>query len=185
MLMKSTLLLTAAATLITGVGDAGSDTTVEIPVMSGMASQYGQGRMEATIRVRQANRTAYSLPTPLPEAEVYFAALDCRDVGTWFEIRRAGVDESGNPYPWEKAYATDCAGLADGGIGFMLFNRHTIMTQRMADEWLRRVHAGEYQPVFVAEVDYETAVRWNTVGRGRRVELRRLTPTPVEMWATD
>lgn len=150
----------------------------DVTILSGIASQYGPGRMESTIRVRQSGRTAYPLPTPLPKADVYFATLDCQDVGRWFEIRREGADEQGNPYPWETAFATDCAGLADGGIGFMLFNRHTPMTPRAAEGWLRRVHAGDFQPVFVAEVDYETAARWGTVGRGQRVELRRLSPTP-------
>lgn len=181
MVMKSTLLLTAAVTLITGMGDMGSDSSVEPVVLTGMASQYGWGRMEATIKVRQAGRTAYPLPDPLPTAEVYFATLDCRDVGRRFEIRRTGVDAEGHPYPWESALATDCAGLKDGGIGFMLFNRHTPMSQRVAEEWLRRVHTGEYQPVLVAEVDYATAVRWETVGRGREVELRRLEASPVEI----
>ena len=181
MVMKSTLLLTAAVTLITGMGEMGSDTSAEPMVLTGMASQYGQGRMEATIKVRQAGRTAFGLPDPLPPADVYFATLDCRDVGRQFEIRRTGVDAEGNPYAWESALATDCAGLRDGGIGFMLFNRHTPMSQRAAEEWLRRVAAGEYQPVFVAEVDYATAVRWNTVGRGREVELRRLEAAPGEV----
>lgn len=177
MLLKSALLLTAAATVIAGGGSSGAD--ADFPILSGVASQYGPGRMESTIRVRQAGRTAYTLPIPVPQADVYFAALDCRDVGASFEIRRAGLDESGAPYPWETAYAADCAGLADGGIGFMLFNRHTSMSPRLAEQWLRRVHLGEYAPVFVAEVDYETALRWNTVGRGKQVELRRLTPPPI------
>ncbi|HRT32364.1 MAG TPA: hypothetical protein P5195_06430 [Anaerolineae bacterium] len=181
MLMKSALLLTVTATLLTGAGDWEPGTGADAPILAGIASQYGPGRMEATIQVRQAGRTAFTLPTPLPQAEVYFATLDCRDIGSWFEMRRAGVDENGVPYPWETAYAVDCAGLADGGIGFMLFNRHTPMSQRVAEEWLRRVHTGEYQPVFVAEVDYPTAVRWNTVGRGMRVELRRLTPSPLDL----
>lgn len=178
MLLKSMLLVTAAAVAATGGAATPEDAAVELPVLTGIASQYGPGRMEATIRVRQAGRTAQTIPTPLPEADVYFATLDCRDVGAWFEIRRTGVDENGDPYPWEKAYATDCAGLADGGLGFMLFYRHTPMTPRQAELWLRRVHSGEFAPVIVAEVDYATAVRWNTVGRGRQVELRRLVAPP-------
>lgn len=174
MLAKSLLLVTAAAVAMTGGASAQTEAEFDVPTLTGVASQYGPGRMEATIRVRQSGRTAQSLPIPLPEADVYFATLDCRDVGTWFEIRRTGLDEDGAPYPWETAYATDCAGLADGGIGFMLFNRHTPMTPRQAEPWFRRVHAGEYMPVVVAEVDYATAVRWDTVGRGRQVELRRL-----------
>ncbi len=190
MLVKSVMLLTAATMMIAGnggdVSKTGKDihtsnelaTEPESLLLAGIASQYGRGRMEATIRVRQTGKTAYDLPTPLPQADVYFATLDCRDVGAWFEIRRAGMDESGAPYPWESAYATDCAGLTDGGIGYMLFNRHTPMSRRTAEEWLRRVHTGEYKPVIVAEVDYETAVRWDTVGRGQPVELRRLAPLP-------
>lgn len=178
MLLKGMLLVTAATMLFAGGGDPGAG--IEYPTLSGVASQYGQGRMETTIRVRQAGRTSQTLPTPLPEADIYFATLDCRDVGAWFEMRRDGLDESGNPYPWEMAYAADCAGLADGGLGFMLFNRHTPMSRRYAEEWLRRVHTGEYAPIIVAEVNYETAVRWNTVGHGQRVELRRLSPPPAD-----
>lgn len=186
MLTKSLLLITAITLA------AGGGTTTETgetfqpipdsPILTGVASQYGQGRMESTIRVRQSGRTGQDLPIPLPEAQVYFAAIDCRDVGQWFAIRRTGVDAAGVPYPWESAYATDCAGLADGGIGFMLFNRHTPMSRAQAERWFQRVHQGDYAPVYVAEVDYATAARWNTIGRGIQVELRRLSPPPT---ATD
>ncbi len=173
---KGILLMTAIAMAFSGVADV--EALEEGEILSGIASQYGPGRMESTIRVRQAGRTSRNLPTPLPEADVYFAAIDCRDVGNWFLIRPADLDEAGQPHPWESAYATDCAGLADGGIGFMLFNRHTPMSLWQANLWLDRVHTGEYQPVIVAEVDYPTAVRWQTVGRGKRVDLLRLNPIP-------
>ncbi|MGC9357432.1 MAG: hypothetical protein ACP5GX_06185 [Anaerolineae bacterium] len=175
--MKGMLLFTAAAIAVTGAADY--ETTDEM-IMSGIASQYGRGRMMSNIRVRQAGRTAYDLPTPVPQADVYFATIDCSDIGTWFKIRRAGEDETGQPYAWETAYAADCAGLSDGGLGFMLFNRPVPMSRYQANIWLERVRQGEYQPVYVAEVDYETAVRWDTVGRGQPVELVKLHPEGVE-----
>ncbi|MFP4344920.1 MAG: hypothetical protein ACLFU8_09525 [Anaerolineales bacterium] len=173
---KGILLFAAASVLLSGAVDP--NTTGDDRALTGVASQYGQGRMMSNVRVRQLGRTARSLPTPLPEADVYFAALDCRDIGKWFKIRRVGADEKGQPYPWESAYATDCAGLHDGGLGFMLWNRHTPMTQRQADLWLERVHRGQYKPVYVAEVDYPTAVRWGTVGRGQPVELIKVHDAP-------
>jgi hypothetical protein len=174
---KGILLLTAVALSLGGAVET-EVTGMSGRVLTGVASQYGRGRMESTIRVRQSGRTAYDLPTPVPEADVYFAALDCRDIGKWFMIRPTGVDEEGRPQPWESAYATDCAGLRDGGIGFMLFNRHTPMSRYQAERWIERVNTGEYDPVYVAEVDYETAVRWNTVGRGREVELVKVDMSP-------
>ncbi len=184
MIAKSMLFMTVAAIAVVGGGgpEMGEGAYVgaqDFGTLSGVASQYGWGRMESTIRVRQSGRTAKDLPVPLPQADVYFATIDCRDVGNWFQIRPTDLDELGRPHAWESAYATDCAGLADGGIGFMLFNRHTPMSRGYAEQWFQRVHSGEYDPVYVAEVDYETAVRWNTVGRGIHVELRRLSPPPT------
>ena len=49
---------------------------------------------------------------------------------------------------WERFLAADCAGPG-------------------AYEWMLRNN-------ILVEVDYETAVRWNTVGRGIRVEMRWL-----------
>ncbi len=196
MFLKIVLLLTISALAVSGsVAGAMLEVETEVdvegltvneayPILSGVASQYGPGRMESTIWVRQqVGRTSRDLPTPLPEADIYFATIDCRDVGAWFEMRRVGVADLDVSYPWESAYATDCAGLADGGIGFMLFNRHISMSPHHAEPWLRQVHLGEYAPVYVAEVDYNTAVRWGVVGRGQQVELRRLSPPPIDMGA--
>jgi hypothetical protein len=176
MMTKSILLFAAASVLVSGAVDPNK--VEDDRALAGVASQYGRGRMMSNVRVRQSGRTAQGLPTPLPEADVYFAALDCRDIGKWFKIRRVGADEKGRTHPWESAYATDCAGLRDGGLGFMLWNRHTPMTQRQANLWLERVERGQYTPVYVAEVDYETAVRWGTLGRGQPVELVKVYTAP-------
>jgi hypothetical protein len=59
---------------------------------------------------------------------------------------------------WELFLAADCAGYADGGYSWMKRNG------------------------IIVEVDYNTAVRWGTVGRGIRVEMRRATLAKGYEW---
>jgi len=77
----------------------------------------------------------------------FIAVAEREDIGRLFYLRPQGRDE------WELFLAADCAGIADGGYSWMKRNR------------------------ILAEVDYATALRWGTVGRGIRVEMMR---APVE-----
>jgi len=148
-----------------------STDTIDSFFLRGIASQYGAGRMESVIRVRQQpGRTSQTLPDPLPEADVFFAIHDCEMVGKMFEIRR--VYEDGNKSEWETALATDCASPQDGGLGFMLFNNEVPLSVEDAALWIEKVNIGEYSPAIVAEVDFSTAERWGVVGRGQLVEIR-------------
>lgn len=109
----------------------------------GTASQYAPGVMQRVITVRQTpGRTAHTLPATLPPVDGFIAVLDCDDVGQLREMRPVGARE------WELYLVADCAGGADGGAA-----------------WMRRNG-------IVAEMDYESAVRLGTVGRGLRVEMR-------------
>jgi len=114
----------------------------------GVASQYSPGVMEATIRVRQAKRTAHHLPKHLPEGvKSYVAIRDCSAIGEFVLIRPVGG-------VWEKALIVDCASKtdsrkADGLSGYQWMTYNGVM----------------------AEIDYRTAVRWDTVGRAVDVEM--------------
>jgi len=110
-------------------------------VRIGIASQYAPGVMEQVIRVRQTpGRTARTLPEPLPDVDGYVAVVDCNRIGSIAYLRPAGTTE------WERFLVVDCAGIADGGRDWMLRNG------------------------IVAEVDHNTARRWETVGVGKKVE---------------
>ena len=107
-------------------------------VAMGWASQYAPGKMEAVIRVRQAGRTAYTLPAVLPAVDGYAAVLACERIGEVLYVQHAGVVES--------FLVVDCAGDEE------------------TRQWMARNN-------ILLEVDYETAIRWNTVGRGAQVAV--------------
>jgi len=116
-------------------------------VMQGYASQYAPGVMERVVNVRQRNG---SLPDDLPNVDGYAAVPDCSNIGDTFLARPEGEDE------WEKFLAVDCG--CPQGYRFLMS--------------LLPWDASETQRRFAAiEVDYMTAVRWNTVGRGVEIEV--------------
>lgn len=73
-------------------------------IASGIASQYAPGVMESVIAVRQAGRTAYTLPAQLPSVDGYIAVLDCAEIGNIWTLRNT---ESGAV---ERFLVADCAG---------------------------------------------------------------------------
>jgi len=81
-----------------------------------------------------------NLPMSLPVVDGYVAVLDCNRLGEIVYLRPEGGE-------WEKFLVTDCA-RRDGKDG--------------TRTWMLKSN-------IIVEVDYKTAVRWNTVGRGKRV----------------
>jgi len=73
-------------------------------LVSGVASQYAPGKMEAVIAYRQTHPTAYAPPNPLPAVDGFIAVLDCSDLGKTWYFRYDGVVES--------FLVVDCAGDA-------------------------------------------------------------------------
>lgn len=108
----------------------------------GTASQYAPGVMRRVITVRQ---------TPGRTAHTLPATLPPVD-GFIAVLDCDGVGRIREMRPvggeWGLCLVADCAGGADGGAA-----------------WMRRNG-------IVAEMDYESAVRLGTVGRGLRVEMR-------------
>ena len=115
----------------------------------GRASQYGPGVMDRVIRVRQSGRTAMTLPAKLPEVDGYVAVQDCLMIGEVIRVRPVGAAE------WERFLVTDCASKSD---------RQSPTDPRSGYEWM-------VDGNILIEVDYETAVRWNTVGRAIDIEV--------------
>lgn len=81
------------------------------------------------------------IPLNLSQYDGFVAVLEADDIGREYWIRPVGRDH------WEKFLAVDCAGIADGGYAWM-------------------VNSG-----IIAEVDYQSAQRWNTIGRGIEIEM--------------
>ena len=123
----------------------------ELHIHTGIASQYSGGIMERVIRVRQARLTAHDLPLKIPNVDGYIAVLNGEDIGQIHYIRPVGNKK------WERFWVVDCAGRTDGGYEFMI-NGGRIK--------------GKWYPILV-EVDWETAVRWGTVGKGILIEVLR------------
>ena len=116
---------------------------VFIITATGTASQYAPRVMDKVVYNRQHLSTSFSLPGELPNVHGYVATRDCSDIGKIVYLRPANCEDCG----FERFLVADCAGVADGGLSWMVRNN------------------------ILVEVDYETALRWNTVGRGIKVEL--------------
>jgi hypothetical protein len=106
------------------------------------ASQYAQGVMPRVVKTRQAGLTSMDLPHRLPAVHGYVASRYCDDIGKIIYLRPEDCEDC----RFERFLIADCAG-PDGALDWMLRNN------------------------IIAEIDYATAVRWNTVGRGIKVEL--------------
>lgn len=111
--------------------------------VTGFASQYAPGKMESVIWVRQNRPVSKPLTPDLPPVDGYIAVLDCDEIGEVWWLR---PDLPGWAWDdWESFLVVDCAG--------------SIQTR----DWMLRNN-------ILIEVDYNTAARWNTVGRGIRIE---------------
>ncbi len=112
-------------------------------LLSGIASQYGHGRMNSVIAVRQIpGRTAYTITQPLTRFDGFMAMADCAQLGREYYVRPVTAET------WELFLVVDCSG--------------DIATT----DWMRRNN-------IIVEVDHDTAVRWETVGRGIAVQVAR------------
>jgi len=105
--------------------------------------------MARVIATRQAGLTARDLPLDLPPVDGYVAARYPDDIGRVVLLRPIGRRE------WERFLVVDCAGRND--------RRESDGLSGLA--WMERYNV-------LVEVDYETAVRWDTVGRGIMVQMR-------------
>lgn len=110
--------------------------------VTGWASQYAKGVMERVLDYRIRHGTV------IPDnVDGYVAAQECSDIGKIVYLRPLGSQN------WESFWVADCAGphlRPDGLTGYQWMLRYNILV----------------------EVDWETAVRWDTVGRGIKVEMR-------------
>jgi len=120
-------------------------------IASGTASQYGRGRMESTIAVRRTGRTAYTVPAILPaNLDGFVAVEDCSRLGNivYYQV----VDPMSDCFPTcpvEKFLIVDCSG------------------HQSTSAWMKR-------NTILCEVDYNTAIRWATLGYGIKVHELRL-----------
>lgn len=114
----------------------------------GWCSQYGPGVMERVIETRQSWG---QLPDDLTGYDGAIAVADCSEIGATWLIRPVWTCE------WERFVVADCASRSD---------RQSETDARSGYEWM--VGQG-----IVAEVDYQTALRWDVIGRGVRVEWAR------------
>jgi hypothetical protein len=117
-------------------------------LLYGWCSQYHPLVMESVIRVRQAGLTQYNLPQHLPPVDGFVALKDCKYIGSIVWMRPLGDEQ------WESFLVVDCAGVEDGTKTWMEENN------------------------IIAEIDWETAQRWDTVGRGLNVEMMMLKYVP-------
>ena len=81
-----------------------------------------------------------------PKVDGYIAVQNCGDLGDIWWVQNP-VDGT-----WERFWVVDCAKESDGALDWMQENDIAL------------------------EVDYETAVRWNTVGRGIKIRWSKVDP---------
>ena len=113
-------------------------------IMTGTASQYAPGVMDSVIAVRQAGLTSADLPQHISGYDGYVAMLNCRLIGSTVYIRPVSSDGISSDV-FERFLVTDCAG--PDAVNWMLRNN------------------------IIAELDYRTAKRYRTIGRGIKIEL--------------
>lgn len=115
------------------------------PFSTCWASQYSSGKMQQVIEYRQR---VGQIPDDLSQYDGFVAGRYADEIGSAVWMRpqpdENEPDENGS---WELFLVVDCAGVADGGL-----------------EWMLRSGV-------LYEIDYETAVRWDTVGYGVEVEV--------------
>jgi len=87
----------------------------------------------------------HQIPHDLSSYSGFMAVLESDNIGREYWVRPI------NSSTWEKFLAVDCAGIADGGYSWM-------------------VNSG-----IIAEIDYDSAVRWGVVGIGVEIEMIPLT----------
>jgi len=115
-------------------------------------SQYSQGMMEQVVANRQAGNAWVSLPMDLPKTDGYIAVLDCNELeNIWWVENPNGV--------WESMLVVDCARPleTDGAAEWFLENNIAM------------------------EIDYETAVRWGTVGKGINASWAKSFPVGLTL----
>ena len=104
--------------------------------------------MEQVIANRQSGNAWVSLPMDLPRTDGFIAVHDCALLGDiwWVENPITKV--------WESMLVVDCARPAgtDGAAEWMIKNDVAM------------------------EVDYETAVRWGTIGKGIKASWAKSFP---------
>lgn len=142
-------------------------------VLSGTASQYAPGLMDSVVEVRRG-KSLHS-DVDLSEYDGACAFILPEYIGREIHVRPAGQEE------WERLLVVDTAGLADGGLGFMLWGKEIPLGMAEAGYHLGQVRNGTIQPAVPIEVDYETAQRWDSVGYGAQVEVRVTEPLTVPM----
>ena len=112
-------------------------------LLTGIASQYGPGRMDSVIALRQIpGRTAYTITQDLSIYAGFMAMESCAELGNEYYVKPVTAET------WELFLVTDCSGDAE------------------TTEWMQRNN-------IIIEIDYKTAERWETVGRGIAVQVAR------------
>ena len=79
---------------------------VMVVIFTGIVSQYGPGRMESNLAVRQEGHTAYTPPQDLSPYDGFIAVNDCSDIGNVYYVRPLGCEICS----WERFLAVDCSG---------------------------------------------------------------------------
>lgn len=110
-------------------------------IVSGVASQYAPGKMQSVIWVRQNRPVAKKLWQELPPTDGYIAVQDCDEIGNVWWLR---PKDRGWDH-WESFLVVDCSGSSET-TSWMIANN------------------------ILVELDYQTARRWGTVGRGIKIE---------------
>ena len=117
-------------------------------VATGVASQYGPGRMESNIAIRQAGLTSKNLPHTLPAVHGYVAGRYAEDIGKIVYIRPTECADC----RFERFLIADCSGSAE-----------TL-------EWMLDGN-------ILFEIDYNSVLRWeglldrNLIERGVKIEV--------------
>jgi len=125
-------------------------------VATGVASQYGPGRMESNIAIRQAGLTSRNLPDVLPAVHGYVAGRYAEDIGKIVYLRPAECEDC----RFERFLIADCSG-SEETLSWML-NGNILF-----------------------EMGHKSVLRWSEkldkdlIGRGIRIEVAMEIDAPM------
>lgn len=136
--------------------DAGDNDEALVLVSKGVLSQYAPLKMKEVINIRQQHgRTAWNLPYELPRVFGYIAMPYPEMIGkTVLICVYWDLHVDAELVACELFLVVDCAGVADGGLAWMMRNN------------------------IIAEVDYKSAEALGFVGRGVYAEIYRVVKNP-------
>ncbi len=148
--MLATIYLTLAISICVSPAQGPAQDLAQSKAVVGWASQYAKGVFPRVVQLRQRWG---QLPKDLSIYDGFVATSQCSEIGDVVWLRPLGSKG------WETFLVADCASRTDS-------------------RWQDGLSGHEWMTAYgiLVEIDFRTAAKWETLGRGIRVELAHSRP---------